>query len=186
METLTGPSIITKSGEYFNFLETEYNVVLLDDIAAGLSRICRFGGQLQDGVWYSVAEHSILCTELAKADGIKDSTLLKSILLHDASEAYCGDVVKPLKILLGESYSDIEGKVEDAIAKSFDVDFRGNHDIIKKYDIEMLYAEKSVLFPDFFGIHLDKSVRKVEPSFMFKDFESVKELFIEYYYELGV
>lgn len=141
-----GHTIKTASGDYFDFINPNSEDVKIYDIAIGLSKICRFGGQLPDDKFYSVAEHSLLCLELASRDGITDKGILGAILLHDATEAYCGDVVKPLKNLMGQAYTDIEKRIENAISKKFNVDFELNHDIIKKYDTEMLFAEKNFLF----------------------------------------
>ncbi len=102
------------------------------DIAAGLSKICRFAGQIQ--YFYSVAQHSVIVSRLAPPE-------LKMVaLLHDAAEAYLGDVVKPLKNLLGQAYTDIEESFERAIFERFDLDF---NDIakVKRYDLEAYDAE---------------------------------------------
>lgn len=139
-------TIKTASGIYYDFINPVIESININDIAIGLSKICRFGGQLPGDTFYTVAEHSVLCVGLAVQDGVSDDSVLKAILLHDASEAYCGDVVKPLKNLVGDAYVEIEKLTEKVIGLRFGVDFEKNHRIIKRYDMQMLMAEKRFLF----------------------------------------
>jgi hypothetical protein len=62
------------------------------DILQGLTNICRFGGQCPR--FYSVLEHTLLVTDLV------DESLKLHALLHDAAEAYLGDIIRPIKSLL--------------------------------------------------------------------------------------
>jgi len=66
-------------------------------------------------------------------------------LLHDASEAYLGDMVKPLKVLLPE-FARIEDQVTEIIAAAFGVDF-SDYVAIKKADLVALATEKRDLMP---------------------------------------
>lgn len=101
----------TNSGDRFNFLEPKN--FKIHDIAHALSNICRFTGHCSE--FYSVAQHSILiCSELQHTD--RDTQLWA--LLHDASEAYLGDVSSPLKRMLPD-YKVLETKCMNAIAHHF-------------------------------------------------------------------
>lgn len=62
------------------------------DIAVSLSYLCRYNGHLP--LFYSVAQHSLFCVELARE---QPPHIQLALLLHDASEAYFGDIVSPLK-----------------------------------------------------------------------------------------
>lgn len=181
-----GHTIKTASGVYFDFTDPVVEDISLSDISVGLSKICRFGGQLPDDKFYTVAEHSVLCLELAQRDGITDKAILRAILLHDATEAYCGDVVKPLKNLMGDAYTDIEQRIENAIAEKFSVDFKRNHDIIKKYDTEMLFAEKNFLLdcdPNEIWTN-ELEFRKVEIEINMLPAWAARKLFIDKYIEV--
>lgn len=103
-------SIMTGRGEYFDLLNPVPEMVNIKDIAFALSRVCRFGGHCIS--FYSVAQHSALACRLAAPQ------LKLEALLHDASEAYLGDVPQPLKRLLPD-YREIERSVSRIIRQAF-------------------------------------------------------------------
>ncbi len=138
-------SIRVANGKYFDFNAPDPELITIENIARPLSRICRFGGHTPR--FYSVAEHSSLAAQAATASGCSDEESL-AILLHDAAEAFCGDVVKPLKNIIGRAYADVESRVEQAVGLAFGVDFEKHSDIIKKFDMAMLMAELRFFFGD--------------------------------------
>jgi 5'-deoxynucleotidase YfbR-like HD superfamily hydrolase len=88
-----GPTIMLRSGAWFDFCAPASSDFTIDDIAHGLANICRYSGQCSS--FYSVAEHSILVSETAKGFEFE-------ALLHDAAEAFLGDITRPLKQMLPE------------------------------------------------------------------------------------
>lgn len=60
------------------------------DIAHALGFLCRFGGHSK--FFYSVAEHCVLMSYAVSSENALWA------LLHDATEAYVGDMIRPLKI----------------------------------------------------------------------------------------
>jgi 5'-deoxynucleotidase YfbR-like HD superfamily hydrolase len=67
-------------------------------------------------------------------------------LLHDAAEAYLGDMVKPLKNLFPE-FSVIEARVMEIIGHRFGLDLTHLDPAIKQADLIALATEKRDLMP---------------------------------------
>lgn len=134
-----GTHIRLVSGEYIDLADPKPSDISIYDIAIGLGNTCRFGGQIPK--FYSVAEHSILAAYLATKDQCEPKEVF-AVLMHDSAEAYVGDLVKPLKILVGDSFVKIEKKIEEAIDQRFDIHFDKFRDVIKHYDTVMLSLEK--------------------------------------------
>lgn len=131
-----GPRIMLRSGAWFDFLDPESSPFDIDDIAYGLSNTCRYAGQCC--AFYSVAEHSLLVSETARGHEY-------SGLMHDAAEAFIGDVTRPLKQLLPE-FKRIEAVVEAAIFRRFDVPMPTPKEI-KEADLRVLAAEQAQIMP---------------------------------------
>src|SRR5262245_58620631 len=122
----------TYTGLAFWPMDPRPDEVRLDDIAAALSKLCRYGGQ---GVkFYSVAEH---CVHVAEA--APDYCKLDA-LLHDASEAYLCDVIRPIKSHL-TNYVAIEARLQRVIAHRFRVCFP-IPDVVKRLDTGILADER--------------------------------------------
>jgi uncharacterized protein len=108
----------TRSGRKVSLLDPKPESIDFEDIAFSLSRLCRFNGHLKH--WFSVAEHCCLVSRLVPP------RLALTGLLHDAAEAYCGDIVTPIKRLMSDAgqlvYQAVEGRLWRAIAGKFGVD----------------------------------------------------------------
>lgn len=131
------PDILTNSGLYFNFHQPEPSMVDIQDIAHGLSHVCRFAGQCKQ--FYSVAEHSVYVSMVVPPE------MALHGLLHDAAEAYVGDVTAPLKMLL-MNYKLIEERAHQAIFARFNLDPVMPPEI-KEADLRMLATEQAQLMP---------------------------------------
>lgn len=108
------PWMQTYTGLKFSLVPDDYYGNLLSplDIAHGLSNICRWGGHVKE--FYSVAQHSVLVSYACPTKPLAG-------LLHDASEAFLGDIISPLKSML-PGYKEIEHQLQDVIAFRFGLD----------------------------------------------------------------
>lgn len=85
-----GVGIIASQSRLIDINRFSANDVRIDEIANALAQINRFGGR---GIYpYTVAQHSV-----AVASHIENPAWKRFALLHDAAEAYLGDVCKPIK-----------------------------------------------------------------------------------------
>lgn len=132
-----GAWIQTVSGKKFPLEKPDPAQIHIEDIAHALSLLCRFNGHCTK--FYSVAEHSVHVSH----EIVPELALVG--LLHDAAEAYLGDVPSPLKKKLSQ-FSEFEAKMETAIGERFGVDpalFKDPE--LKRADIQLLVDEKAVL-----------------------------------------
>lgn len=127
--------IRTYTGKKFYPLDPDPDLICIEDIAHGLSNICRFGGQFG---FYSVASHSLNLANyyaVHRARGLTGEPILDNeteinrvryALIHDASEAYIGDFVRPLKHAPEFAYYlEVEAKLQRAIQSKFKIPTSG-------------------------------------------------------------
>lgn len=123
------------SGDRIDPLHPSVEDIHISDIAHSLSMQCRYNGHT--GGHYSVARHSLIVSQLLYEDpwaidadwpspknGMEDIALLALTgLLHDAAEAYLGDMIRPLKHgpETGRAYLEAEKKLEAVIFKRFGI-----------------------------------------------------------------
>lgn len=131
------PCITTRSGRQVSLLNPKPYQIDITDIAHGLAYQCRFNGQVSR--FYSVAQHSILVASM-----LPDHLKLVG-LLHDAAEAYLGDIVQPLKQLLPE-FERIEGQFMAVIGDRLGINL-DHHPEVKHADLVALATEKRDLLP---------------------------------------
>lgn len=130
--------IETASGLLYHFEAPSPDEIDIEDIAFALSNKCRFSGHTQ---FFSVAEHS-----LSVAHRLPPELRLAG-LLHDAAEAYLGDIPSPLKAVLPD-YRSLEDINEIAIAKKFNVVLDiYDKSVVKRADVDALFTEAYYLLP---------------------------------------
>lgn len=113
------------------------------DIAHALSWLYRFTGHAITG--WSVGQHSVVGSILAEVIYPEIKWLPHGFLLHDASEAYLGDISSPLKSLL-PGYTELEEKHRKAIEGQFAVSLGSHHE--KVVDLRMLATERYLFMPE--------------------------------------
>lgn len=132
MTKQTKNSISTLSGQFFDPLNPEDYTYNIDEIATALSNLCRYTGHVNS--FYSVAEHSVLVSR-----SVPDTHRLAA-LLHDASEAYLGDMARPVKQLFPR-YKQLEESCQKEIFKQFNLDWP-MHESIHEADMRVYWQER--------------------------------------------
>jgi len=134
----------TSSGLYINPLDPDPKLITAQDIAHHLSLICRFRGACK---WhYSVAQHSIYVSDMLNMMGESTINQLAGIL-HDAAEAYLGDVIRPIKHLdAAKPLRLAEHRLQAVINKKFGVE-DADWKLIKDIDNMVIGAEARQLMP---------------------------------------
>ncbi len=132
----------TYSGVKFHPLDPSPEEIMIEDIAHGLSNLCRFVGQVRS--FYSVAQHSyqvsILCTRPMALWG----------LLHDAPEAYLADLPRPIKHHRDfRMYREAEDRLMTAICYKFGLVGTEKPPEVEVLDTKMLATEQRDLMPEF-------------------------------------
>lgn len=108
----------------------------IEDIAHALSLQCRFNGHIRE--FYSVAQHSVLVS------AIIESAHARWGLLHDAAEAYIGDMVRPLKI--GQpDFRCVEAAVMAAVCARFGLQPEEPPEVKQADDILLMTERRDLL-----------------------------------------
>lgn len=116
--TLDG-TMRTLSGKILNLVHPTSDMIDINDIASGLANNSHFAGQTP--YFFSIAQHCVMVCDAYCFQNPEASNSMKLLaLLHDAAEAYVGDVIKPLKVMLPD-YSEIEKKIMNAVACRFEL-----------------------------------------------------------------
>ena len=136
----------TYSGLRIDPFDPKPEEIRIEDIAHALSLICRGNGQVTH--FYSVAQHCLNCEKEAEARGY-DRRIRLACLLHDASEAYLNDIIRPVKQYLAK-YQETEDHFLDVIYQHFGLGdltkeewetVREIDDILLDYDLVELLRE---------------------------------------------
>lgn len=116
----------TSSGSKYYPMAPRAEDVQIEVIAHHLASKCRYSGAVQhptrpDLILYGVGEHSVYVRNDVLDQGFPEFEL--EALLHDAAEAYIGDIIRPLKYApaIYEPFKQIEVLNEQIIAERFNL-----------------------------------------------------------------
>lgn len=151
--------IQTYTGLQFSLTDPQPDDVNIKDIARALSNICRFTGHVRQ--FYSVAQHSVLASEHVP---LEDQL---AALLHDAHEAYIGDMSRPLKKVGDHAvFKSCEQRIEAAIKEQFGIK-NMKPQSVADVDLKLLVTEARDLFIG--GLHSEWTINaKTNPPFDFE------------------
>ncbi|MFZ5593689.1 MAG: YfbR-like 5'-deoxynucleotidase [Pseudomonadota bacterium] len=105
------------SGLLVDLIDPKPEHISIEDIAWSLSRTARFNGSTSGEFVYSVAQHSVWVSMVIQQFWGRDTSVALQALLHDAHEAYTGDIVTPMKRManLHAAISEIEDRLQRTI-----------------------------------------------------------------------
>jgi hypothetical protein len=129
--------LLTASARKLNFLDPRPDDIHILDIVEGLSKESRYNGQCRG--LYTVAQHSWLCSQIVAPPYQLEA------LMHDAAEAYCKDIMTPLKQELPD-YQAIEARIDAVIRAKFGLPLSMSP-AVKKADLILLATERRDLMP---------------------------------------
>ena len=161
----------TLSGKKIDLMNPDPDQITIEDIGNALSRINRFNGHTR--IPWTVLQHSVATARL-----VAESYKLQA-LLHDATEAYICDIPTPLKLLLGDSYREVERRIAHAIGVKFGVILTELPYPVKQADLIMLMSEKEYFQPDSIDWEIDYANGLRAPIDIFAEANSVTN-FIRY------
>lgn len=172
--------ILTYTGKTINPYNVRPDDICIEDIAHGLSLLCRYSGQCNK--FYSVAEHSII---MAVCSWLPGNPLAK--LLHDAAEAYIGDIIRPIKRKLSK-FRQFENNFMYAIAYKFGL-APSIFATVKKADNIMLATEAFWMMPSkIFTVNkiygISKSMVDTSIPFYYFNPSEAEKRFLKFYSEL--
>lgn len=138
------------SGRQVSPLQMTVDQLDIVDIAHSLARLCRYNGHCAG--FLSVAEHSVkvmarvahahrpaVGQDAGQAADVRRK-LLRTALMHDATEAYLGDLVRPLKKLPEfEFFVEAEDRLAAVIAERYDLHYGLPAEVVQADDDELRY-----------------------------------------------
>ncbi len=129
--------IWTHGGRRFDLRNPDAAAVSIADIAWSLATTRRWTGHARPA--YSVAQHSVYASRLVPREYALEA------LLHDAAEAYTGDIASPLKSLLGRRFRRLERAAAKAISDALGVYVVNLPRAVHAIDAALMVAEAEQL-----------------------------------------
>lgn len=148
---ITPTTLETVTGRFVDLVDPDPKDICIEDIAWSLSRLARFNGHTINKLLYSVAQHSLVVANEAPRIALEEIGYDRALtpsesgrwrllgLLHDASEAYTGDISGPLKKIpeLRPIIKGIEHNIQVAIFKALGINPPNEleESVVKKGDV---------------------------------------------------
>lgn len=175
-------SIQVGAGRYFDIADPCPADITIDDIALSISRECRFGNFTRS--FYSVAQHSVNVSAQLRAMGADREVQLIG-LLHDAHEAYIGDVPSPHKRVYGDPFIVLEGKLLKAVCFRFEIPLPHQWPaVVHEVDERLLFAEALRFMPDPEWVDASKAGVSSACDFEHWDERKARHKFLDLFYRL--
>ncbi len=137
----------TFTGQIIDFANPELADISILDIAHSLSLQCRYNGHCP--THYSVAQHSVHVADLMEQTGYNQEWQFHG-LMHDAHEAYIGDMITPLKMLpdLGAAFKKVDDTWTKIVANKYEIGMaKAKVHTVKQFDLILLATEARDFMP---------------------------------------
>lgn len=142
----TWSTIATHTGKIIDLKLPKKEDIDIWDIAHALSHLCRYVGHSE--LFYSVATHSLNAAKIMAytIGGLEvNKRLVRTMLFHDASEAYLSDIAYPFKKTdIMQKYRKLEKAWEEALAEKFDLIYP-YPDLVWEIDHLLFHYERTML-----------------------------------------
>lgn len=175
MTRMTKTMMQTFSGKVVDLAHFTEDDVRMVDIAHALSIITRFTGHTTEP--YSVAQHSIMVSRI-----IEPRYALWG-LLHDASEAYLGDVSRPLKSMLSD-YRGLERHVQQTIAKRYGLAWPMPEEVHRADNIALVTEKRDILPANHDWGPAYEGIEPVKATILPRAWDEVERMFKDRFKEL--
>lgn len=120
--------ITNTKGEMIDIFNLKDEDITINDIVMALPNICRYGGRIP--CHYGVAQHAVELARWLRIHGKQH--LVPHALLHDACEAYIGDIIYPIKIQVPQ-FLELEDEITNLVYNKYGVD-PSLHEEFDSYD----------------------------------------------------
>lgn len=140
--------MLCHSGAQVDLALIDPDTLSILDIAHHLAKKDRYAGACDR--LYGVAEHSLLVLELFEHEyPLAGPVAGLAALMHDAHEAYTGDLTTPMKQLLGDAWTWVENRIQRKVLKRFKLltAFAAWEQQIRWADQTALVTERRALLP---------------------------------------
>lgn len=182
MEKLAENEMNTYTGLHFNPMKIQPENISIEDIAHALSLLCRGAGHLK--YFYSVGQHSVNCAREAISRQWSQRVAL-ACLLHDGSEAYIADIIRPVKKHV-KNYLEIEEMIMGAILDRFGLGdlSEEEREQVRQIDNELLEHELPALIP--YYKKMPGSELSSKPDFSLRNFQEVEKEFLDLFQKMQI
>lgn len=182
------PWMETLSGHQYEYANPDPAAIRIEDIARSLTYLCRYNGHCTR--FYSVAEHCIHMANVAPPD-------LKFLaLLHDAHEAYCGDIPSPMKAAMNNFspgggwsiFSEVERLAKNATEIALHIDHLWSPErraTVKALDTQICGDERMAIKAESchdWGLPAPLGIADDIRNFPWMDFRQTEQTFLEIYH----
>lgn len=129
----------TYTGAKFFLMDPRADEIVFEDVAHSLAYQCRYTGHCLE--WYSVAEHCCLLSDYVRNKLKLGPHAQYFMLMHDSSEAYTGDISRPMKYGIPGLKASI-AHIERIVLEAFEVPYPEPR-WLKELDARMIVDERA-------------------------------------------